>query len=398
MLGLLVQAQPPSMDAAANLALRGDLDGSERALASRLSERPTDVAALFVLACISLQRGRIDEARRTASRLEVLAPQAPEVAVLGALVERRALEPHAAWLESFLVALRVVSGKDLNHLIFANELTTRRPISAEALAALSPTEQFVVRFAQERQPSSDLIRGAQRVSGMQVPLPISLAALWVLSRSGILEPGRETSTTAMVLAKRLGSEHPEDLFRRVGAVLAGTSDLAPFTLGETAALEQALRVGKAFATFHLFFETFHSIIVKADSAQAGELAFSAACGPYPFPEYLRLVRRAKASEAIEDAQQRRRIGVVVAGVARALAQQPVLLNLALARGLMRAASRLVSDITMAREADLFSQRFESLHATLATQKLIAEFAIPALQSEYLAGQVENEIGLLDRMR
>jgi hypothetical protein len=63
---VLLQTPAPTAEAAAALALGGDLDGCERALDVRA--RPDEPATLFVRACVRLERGEVDAATAVISR------------------------------------------------------------------------------------------------------------------------------------------------------------------------------------------------------------------------------------------------------------------------------------------------------------------------------------------
>jgi hypothetical protein len=387
-------------EAAANLALRGDLDGSDHVLDLELSQHPDNAPALFVHACVNLQRGELDEARQAISRLVALAPAQPEATVLQALVARRAVRPAAPWLPDFLAALATTTGRDLTLRLLSDQPTTRRPIPDEALVSLNSSDRFVVHYAQhEGAVSGDLLHEAESINQTPATFPVSLAALDILLRGSLPQGEQEgAAATAAAMAKRLASEHPDDLFRGVGAILVGTSDGMPFSEAETVALEKALRVGLTFTAFPTIYGSFREVLMKVEPAQAEELAFAAACGPFQFPEYSKMVRRTKRSAAIDDIELRERVGRVAAALAGAIGTQPFLLGAAQARGLMREAATLIPDGQMTTEATKMNERFHELHSTGAGLEFISEFAIPSLRSEIMATQVQDEIGLVERLR
>jgi hypothetical protein len=134
-------------------ALRGNPKQARAMLTSGEGD-PPDPAALVVLASMALDGGNTREAARLVARLRAVAPGAPEVRLLDALVQERAARPQGDWIGAGINAVETAQPLGSAEPLVALEdrmldefMNARTSFPEQAAQELSVPDRFLARWA-----------------------------------------------------------------------------------------------------------------------------------------------------------------------------------------------------------------------------------------------------------
>lgn len=386
--------------AAADAAVRGEIEHAARLIAKVLASDGRNAEALFVRACIRLQVGNVQGAKEDVDRLQALRGNVLEVRILRELMATRTGAPAEKSAAVFLAALSKIgaSGQIQNLLRYVP--TTRRALRPESIARVPGDEGFLLRAAEAERPlPPSLITEAQRIAADEQAVPVLLAAA-VLLKSGQIGDAKkqEVARAAHDAIAMLARKNPTDLYSQTWAAVTDEPDYSPLTEAEVAKLESIVSSMQIELRLPVMYEAIRNAYAKVDPAQAAEAAFNATFAFYPPPVHVLLMRRTKPMIESHDPSLRRRTGLALARLARKIVDQPSLLDLSIGSMLLARAAALADDSELAAEADRKRKDFRSLLQTADRFKFVAEWPIAPLQRDFIERKVHAEVELLRELR
>lgn len=339
---------------AANAAMRGESSRAREFVIGALKAEPDDARAVFVLACVELEAGQLDQARHAAVRLRAMARGRREPDVLLALIERRATRPPEPWLDAYVAAWKSTGRPDLGEaplLDSALELDWTRPLSPEEIQrGHDDFAVFLVRATQGLPPnlSIDDVRLALQRFPIEVTRRVALGELSVAlgeprSRNLPAEARESAKSLAREVLQGLVADRPDNAYYALGAHLNHTDDSEPFSDPELDALERAAHLPEYDLRLALVYDAIKDAYQRIDPAQAHARGFSGAVWATDLQFHMKLTRRAKASLGIGDAARHRRASALVRRVGESMSCGKTALEAMIGCALIETAAALIRD-------------------------------------------------------
>jgi hypothetical protein len=389
---------PAVTKSAADAAIRGETEEAMGLIERALAADRINAEALFVRACIRLQSGDLSGAVEDSNRLESSRGPLQEIRIIRELAVARGQTPASEWMPAFLAALKKIGANGLEQSLLRFTPTSRRPLSPEMLARVAGGDGFLVRAAEagESIPST-LVNEAEQMLAAQQPLVVLLAAVSVLNNSHVAEADKPKATAAAkALIAKLARENPREMYLQVWALLSETPESSPLAEPDVARLERIIFSTQTSLPLSLVYEATRSAYAKVDPPQASEAAFTATVAFYPPQFHVVLMRRTKPMLESGDPALRRRTGLAIAQLGRAVMNQASLLDLSIGSMLLGRAAALAGD-DLAGEADRRRKEFQTMLKASDRLKFAAEWPIAGLMRELTERKIHEELSLIREM-
>ncbi|RKH72802.1 hypothetical protein D7X55_20500 [Corallococcus sp. AB049A] len=381
------------VEQAATHAWAGELARARKELAEVLKDSPQHPGALKVQTCVLLELGALDEADQAVSLLQATRPDAPEIAVLAALVEARRQTPVPGWREALIQAWNRAGRPDLKES--ASFPAPRSEETSFVGAVWERTQSPEIRFtAMLADTASDAQRQwlAAHVSELKDPNLLLAAYEYFQARSGedaladVRRQARETLRRKLEPIAAGASESEGPLLLLLGE----SAKDAPLTSADLQALERIAALPR-----------YRSLTL----GQAGDAAKQRLESTGITPPAIRLFQAATASQVLDvtlilkkrveatrerlSHEERIRLGQAVYTLGERIAAGPALIDRLVGLSQMRQGAELMEDAAKLAQATRDLEHVRAVHqATTSLQ--VDTWPLPSLHRDWVQAALDDE--------
>jgi hypothetical protein len=374
----------PSPEGAAALAYQGRTEEAEAMLADA---RPVG-AASFVRACLKLDAGNPEGAAAVLRALSAQGGGSGEVRLAQLLAERRARDPHEAWLDSFFEAWRSVGQSTTLVATPVKNWARALSESTRPIVPGLPDDLFWRAMLKPEPELTELlsVQSQAGTTGRKLLLLSQLAAI-----------PQHDAPAAQALHNSLMAEleraNPDESAYALMAVLNENDAAAPLTEREVAGIEVAVRKPRFGPSMRSLYREFRTDPVLASDERATDWAFAAASRAFPeAPGTLYL--RAKASELAGTPAVLPRLAAVLDRVGHQIMVQESMRANLLGSQLLVGSAELRGDSVAIERSRALRQDWRALYdAGKDRFDYVEGWPLPTLVRELLGRVAEDEVGL-----
>lgn len=370
---------------------RKDFDTAQRQLDEALADAPTDAKALFVQACVFLERGSLKEATGMVKRLRAAAPASLEAPVLEVLIERRGTHPTEDWRDSFLWAWRKAGrpgfqDRDLFDGM-GDLLEKAKALLAGAWGRTNSAEvRLVLALAGDELDAESRRWLFAHLEEVKDP-GLLLAALAFFQRDVLAGEQRDLLRSRL---RRFAEDAPTDMQRSLLLLLEPRVADAPFTDEELRELERiaALPDFRPTSTVSMYAEA-ERLLRSAGVAHPENGAFMVTVSELVIDGSYLISKVVKASGEGLSADHRMRLGRVLWSLGERMAAESTLVERLVGLNTMREGAVLLMDSERLAQAVLALEEGREVARVSRSLELDA-WPLPSLQEAMLAATVKDE--------
>ncbi|MFY2558450.1 tetratricopeptide repeat protein [Corallococcus terminator] len=375
---------------AVEAVVRKDLDTAQQHLSRALADEPTDARALFVQACVFLERGSLKEAAGMVKRLREVAPTSLEGPVLEALTERRGTHPTEDWRDAFVWAWEEAGRPAFEDRGLFSGMAVWDKIKASMAGAWARTDRVEVRLMLAL-AGVDLDKESRRwllahLEDIQDPGLLLAALAYFPKDIHPVEP-REALRSRL---RRFADEEPTEMQRALLLLVDPHAPDAPFTEEELRELERivALPDYRSTSTVSLYAEA-ERLLRSAGVEQPAGGSFSALVQELGTHGPFLLLQVVDASAGTLSTDHRMRLGRALWSLGERMAAESTLIERMLGLNCRRKGAALLADSERLARATMDLE--EGRAVWLAARRLeLDAWPLPSLQEAMLAATLKDE--------